>query len=339
MEDISTKSISILSLVTDIIDNKKYNFNLPIQRRGNIWNKNENSLFIDSIIRLYPIYPALLNKHSDTKILDVVDFKQRFMCILSYVNNDFSLSRNLKPIVIENKEYEIAGKKFKNLDKIVQNRFYSRDLTVITMIDATDEEINEIFDRINMGHPLTNGHKRSTIENNELREVIYKLADHPFLKKTFTKSHRKRNIDRDIVIQILMLSEVNKEYDFGSFRNQDMNKFIIYYNNMLLNESTKEIVLSKIKMINKGLDILNTEFQDFETIKIKPTTIPFVCYGIYRIIKDNKSSENYLKWLHEFLNTYTENQEYLQYCNGSGTAGSEMVKGRLDYFKKIIKEL
>ena len=57
MEDIKTRPKTVQSLVNDI-NKKKYNFDLPIQRRAGIWNRKETSLFVDSILRLYPIYPA-----------------------------------------------------------------------------------------------------------------------------------------------------------------------------------------------------------------------------------------------------------------------------------------
>ena len=336
MEDIKNQAKSIQSIINDI-GKGRYNFDLPIQRRAGIWNNKEISLFIDSLIRMYPVYPALLNKHSDTKILDVVDFKQRFTGLYDFVvNNKFALSKDLKPVVIDGVEYEIAGKRMKKLDDAVKDQLFSRDITVITMVDATPDEINDIFDRINMGHPLTNGHKRSTIESDEVRDIIYKLASHPFFEKTITKANRNKNVDRDTVIQILMLTESSDDYDFGSFRNNDMNKFITHYNELINNEKTKQDTLSKVKSIQDALDKLDEEFK--ERIKIKTTSLVMVCYGMYKVCKDHKSGTKYLSWLHDFLDNYEKNESYLIYCR-TGSASSEMVNGRLNYFKDAIKTL
>lgn len=335
MEDIITRTKSMVSLLNDITKNR-YNFDLPIQRRGGIWNRKEISLFIDSILRLYPVYPALLNKHSDSKVLDVIDFKQRFTGLAAYANNEFALSKDLKPVVIDGVEYEIAGRKFEKLDEAVQERFNTRDISVITMVDATPEEISDIFDRINMGHPLSNGHKRSTIENEETRDIIYSLASHSFFEKVLTAAQYKKNLDRDTVIQILMFCEMSEDYHFGSFRNNDMNKFIVYYNDLISNEETKEDALAKVEVIRKALDELDFEFS--ESVKIKNTSLSLICYGMYRVLNDKKSPDKYLKWVHNFLDTYDSNKEYLAYC-GSGTASAENVKGRLAYFVEALKSL
>lgn len=328
MVDIKTNSQSIQSLV-NAINKNKYNFDLPIQRRAGIWNRKEISLFIDSIVRSYPIYPALVNKHSDTKVLDVVDFKQRFTSLADYVNDKFALSKTLKPVTIDGVEYELAGKKFSKLDEVVRDTILNRDLSITTMTDATPEEINDIFDRINMGHPLGNGHKRSTIESDELREIVYSLASHPFFDKVVSVAQRKKNEDRDMVIQVLMLTELSNDYDFGSFRNQDINKFIEYYND--------NISETKIENIKKALDKLDEHFT--EKVKIKKTSLPFVIFGVYKALKDNKSVTKYLEWVDEFLESYNTNEDYLVFCNGSGTAASDKVKGRLAYFRSAVNKL
>jgi hypothetical protein len=335
MEDIKTQPKSMQSLINDI-DKGKYNFNLPIQRRAGIWNRKEISLFVDSVLRLYPIYPALLNKHSDTKVLDVVDFKQRFTGLADFANDKFALSKDLKPIVIDGVEYEIAGRKFSKLDDAVRDRFNSRDLTVITMVDATSEEINDIFDRINMGHPLSNGCKRSTIQSDETREIVYSLASHPFFEKVLSNAQYKKNLDRDTIIQCLMLTEASNEYDFGSFRNDDMNKFIVHYNELITDTETRDKTLARADAIKDALDNLDEAFP--EGVKIKTNSLALSIYGMYRVIKDKKGTQKYINWLKTFIETYDANEEYLTFC-ASGTASAENVKGRLQYFKDAIKAM
>lgn len=335
MEDIKTSPKSLRSLVGEI-NRGKYNFELPIQRRAGIWKPKEKSLFIDTLLRNYPVYPALVNKHSDSKELDVVDFKQRFTTIAAFANNEFKLSKDLKPLVIDGTEYEIAGKKFEKLDEVVQSIFYDRDISIITMTDATEEEISDIFDRINMGRQLTNGQKRSTIQSNEVREIVYSLAAHPFFEKVLSKPQFKKNIDRDIVIQCLMLSEKTDKNNFTSFRNADMNKFIEYYNDKFADPSEKQFAEKKINNLTKALDKLNEELPG--NVKIKTSTIPMCIYGMYRMIRDSKSTSKYMEWLNEFLSSYDTNLDYLQYCS-NGTSSQAMVEGRLQVFKDAINKI
>ena len=286
--------------------------------------------------KVLSLYAKGVNKHSDTKEIDVVDFKQRFTTIAAFANDEFKLSKNLKPLTIDGTEYEIAGKKFSKLDEAVQSRFNDRDISIITMTDATEEEIVDIFERINMGHQLSNGQKRSTIESNEVREIIYSIADHPFFEKVLSPAQFKKNLDRDIVIQCLMLTEKTDKNNFTSFRDVDMNKFIMYYNDKIADPNEKQFAEKKIENLRKALDKLNEELP--EDVKIKASTIPMCIYGMYRMVRDSKSTSKYMEWLNKFLASYDTNLDYLQYCS-NGTSNSDMVNGRLQFFKDAIKEI
>lgn len=337
MKDIVQKPKSIRSLVRDI-DKNVYDFELPIQRRAGIWKPQEESLFIDTLLRDYPLYPALVNKHTDTGVQEVVDFKQRFTALKHFAHNELRLSKDLAPIVINDETYEIAEKKLKQLDEAVQSKFYDRDISIITMFDATPEEIKDIFERINMGHPLTNGHRRSTIEGDEARTIIYRLSSHDFMVSNLTRIQINKNIDRDLIIQLLMLTEaMDERYVLTSLQNKDMNKFLNYYNDVLADENTHDAAVANADAIEEALNVLGNAFTD-EDKRIKLNILLFAIYGMFYALRIGKSEDVYIDWLKNFIAGYDENEEYKQYCT-SGTANAGNVKGRLDYFVNAINNL
>ena len=73
-------------------------------------------------------------------------------------------------------------------------------------------------------------------------------------------------------------------------------------------------------------------------IKMPITSIPMMLYSGYKIYKDKKSFSKLTDAIKKFLDEYNENEEYKQFIQ-SGTSSSENVKGRLSYWKKIIKDL
>ena len=323
MKDLQVKTRALSSLLKDIAKNK-YDFNHPLQRQSGQWNKLSMSKLIDSAIRLYPIYPALVVDNGDDAY-GVIDGKQRLTIFTSYANNEFAL---LSPVDIDGTEYEIAGKKFDKLDEEVKERFKSREFQLYIMTNATENDIREIFARINSSKGLTNTQKRTVVESEELAKVVFELKSHPVFTKITTPTQRKKDEDKDIVRQVLMLSEMSNEYDFGSFRNEDINKFIERYNG--------NINYGKVETIKEAMTALDTAF---ETISVNKVTVPILLYGYYRIVKDKKGMQKWNDWVKNFIETYDTNEEYKQYCNGSGTASAEMVKGRLQYFRDAIREL
>lgn len=74
------------------------------------------------------------------------------------------------------------------------------------------------------------------------------------------------------------------------------------------------------------------------TVKIPVTSIPQILYSGYRIVKDKKSFTRLVEKIFEFLTGYDANEEYKQFVL-NGTGSKENVKGRFDYWRKIVKEL
>lgn len=126
-----------------------------------------------------------------------------------------------------------------------------------------------------------------------------------------------------------MLTEMGDGSEPISFRSKDIDAFIDYYNDNIHSD--------KIKTLKTALDELDKAFE--ENVKIKQTSIPMVCYGMYKVVDSKKDSAKYVAWLKKFVETYDTNEEYLKYCNGGGTASAEMVKGRLKYFEDAVKKM
>ena len=61
----------------------------------------------------------------------------------------------------------------------------------------------------------------------------------------------------------------------------------------------------------------------------------------YRCVKDNKSFTKLVEIINQFLSDYSDKdklQEYKGFCSGS-TTSSTNVRGRLDFWRGIIREL
>lgn len=320
---VSTRALS--SLMKDIKKNK-YDFNHPLQRQSGMWNKLNMSKLIDSAIRMYPIYPMLVEENEDDTF-GVIDGKQRLTVLFSYFNNEFALHKSLLPVEIDGTTYELAGKKFDKLDEEVKDRFKTRELQLYIMKNPTSDDVREIFARINSSKGLSNTQRRTTIESDELAKLIFDLKSHPVFQKLTTPAQRKKDDDKDIIRQTLMLITAGQNYDFGSFRNNDINKFLEMYNDNIEHD--------KIELLKQAMDKLDGSFEE---LPVKKLTAPILLYSYYKVIKDKKSVERWNEWVKNFIETYNENEEYKQYCV-SGSASGEMVKGRLNYFKEAMKRL
>lgn len=237
------------------------------------------------------------------------------------------MSKKLSPVVIDGVTYELAGKRYKKLDEAVKERLNVRELQLYIMRDATEEDIREIFARINSSKGLTNTQRRTTIENEEFRKVVYSLTSHPIFEKVLSPAQRKKDLDRDIIRQTLMLISTDKEHDYTSFKNVDINNFIAVYQ--------ENIDMSKIGTLKTALDNLD---KNFDELKIKSSSLPMILFASYRVVKDKKSFTKLVDKIKNFIVTYDTNEDYKQYCL-QATNSSTNVRGRLDYWRSIVREL
>ena len=262
-----------------------------------------------------------------------LDGSQRTSTCISYLDNEFALSKDTPNIVLQSKEdgeliskeYEIAGKKFKKLDEEVQSTLLACSLEFCTLSDYTENEVKEMFRRQNTGKPLNGKLLRIVNESDDFSDTVYSLATHPFMNKLVTKTQRKNGTDKDLIIQTLMLICTNHENDFTSFRNKDIDIFV---------QDHADESIEKAIILKEAMDKFDEAFD--EELKVPITSIPMVLYSGYRITKDKKAFSRLIDLINEFLVGYDANEEYKQFTT-SGTSGKENVRGRFDYWRSLIK--
>lgn len=300
-------------------------FTHKLQRREGVWSKQQKSLLIDSLLRGYlvnPTYTVIEDKKQY-----VIDGVQRLSSVYDFIQGKYSLSKNLEPVVINGESYEIAGKKFGKLDEKLQDDIMSAQIQICEISEHTDKDVREMFRRLNGGKMLNTMQRLTPDMSDELSNTVSELTSHPFFDKILTGAQLKSSVDLSIIIEILMLSESGSGYDLTSFRKTDREKFIQYYNN--------KVDTTKISVIKKCLDNLNEQLP--EDVKINKTSISFICYSGYEVIRKKKSFSKFMVSVKEFLESYDKNEKYKALIQ-QGTSSSESVAGRLSFWEDIVKK-
>lgn len=350
----TSKSRSVNSIKKDIIRGK-FNFDSPLQREDNQYSNEGKSLLIDSMIRGIPLDPIRVIDRGD--YLEVIDGKQRLTIISSFVvdadtntnkkkngekpKRGFKLSRKLEPVTISGVEYEIAGKRFDQLDEVLKDIIIDFEIITYTFTECTREDIIRMFVRQNNGKPLNSRQKRTAIGTDEFNNIIFELTNHPFVTKTTTPTMRKGSAHREAIIQTLMLMETNNENDYTSFKQADVDSFILQYPN--------GIDERKISALKSALDSLNEVSNNFKiekelekgekgVIKMPITLLPFILYSSYRVKKDAKSFSKLAEKMADFVKNYDNQVEYKSMLGG-GTTDRNSVRKRLDYWRNVIRTL
>lgn len=182
-------------------------------QRGLVWDVKRKSLLIHSILMGYPIPPFYATKRDG--IYDMLDGKQRSNAIVDFINDKFALKdipdvQNPEDASVEE---DINDLTFSELSEEYQDSILSYSFTIYYYDGITDEQINEMFYRLNNGKPL------SAIELSRAKakslDVIRRLADHELFTSTLTENALAKYTADDLVVKSYVLLFTDT-YDLSS---------------------------------------------------------------------------------------------------------------------------
>lgn len=184
MSELVSQPTSIQSLYSWHREDKLY-VNRRYQRKL-VWTLEEKQRLVESILKSYPI-PAILiaERKGASGTYEIIDGLQRLHAIVSFIETSFKTLDgkyfDLKHFPTA-KSYADQGKFFQNTGELLLSQKevstvldYTMALSV--MRNATDEEVNDVFGRINTyGHRLSDQERRQAGVENNFSQLVRQIA-------------------------------------------------------------------------------------------------------------------------------------------------------------------
>ena len=173
----------------------------PPRQTGPRWSLHQKQLFIDSILRQYDIPKLYLRRVSRPPYQwEVIDGQQRLRAIWEFLRGEYPLSKDADAV----DNYEIAGKKYDELSDDLLDIVEAYPLHCIVFDETPDEEIDEIFLRLNNGVPLNAAEKRNAISG-AMRDFVKQLASESsfFIKSVVIPD--KRYAHHEVLAQMTLV--------------------------------------------------------------------------------------------------------------------------------------
>lgn len=338
--------------INEGIENANIVFNHPMQRKPGQWDLEQQSLLIHSILAGFAIPQtyALQLFEGDFDSFSILDGKQRLTVIYDYMNDGFKLSEDTQTVNVQTRmavtddgqrkskvivdEYEVAGKYYSELDTKLQDKLKDKVMSVIILVDCTDEEIEDQFYRLNNGTALTKDQKTRVLLGDELSAFIDKVEASNFFsekshKAYFTSLQRKRGEVQTCILQTLMLV---MDYPFKDFNNDTTIKFAEWFR---ANHKSSDLEYCEELFSKLNMAVLVAEKP---SKLMKKVNIPILAYHIQTIDELNISLQRYGEWIQEFMDSYTPDCEYASYC-GQGSTSRVKVMARMGYVEREIRKL
>ena len=304
------------------------NFDHPIQRQSAQWTNLQQSLLVHSILANYPV-PAVYVEKTDSAETDdkgkaiykysVLDGKQRMTTVFSFINSEYALNEETPVAKIEGETYELAGKTFEELDEDVRQELLRFKFSIFAFEDATDDEIEEIFFRLNNSTPLSKPQKARPLMGTENARFINSILTGNFFteKCNFSKLQLRKSDDMCTLLQSMMLLDHKyNNYEYASISADEVMKYSAAIKGNY-SEEQKDLLLEII-------DYLDEAFDEKEKM-LKKINIPMVVLMADVAIKEEIEPNEFHDW---FLYFFVSCKDYSQYCS-SGSIKKEKVLGRL----------
>ncbi len=174
----------------------------PKFQRGSVWPTPARSYLIDSILRGYPIPKLLLrttvDRDSRRTIRDVVDGQQRLRTIIDFEAGKFALG---------SRAGEFLGQRYAELDDDLKDRFLGYKLTCEQLLNASDDDVLEVFVRINSyAVPVNEPELRNARFETEFSDMVKALAKElapVWHLGVLSNRDRVRMLDQSFVAEVL----------------------------------------------------------------------------------------------------------------------------------------
>lgn len=305
----------------------------PTYQRSSVWKKSQKQMLIDSIIRqidIPKIYLRQLPPSSPFKY-EIIDGQQRMRTIWEFMDvngNGFELSDECDDIIVDGRKYDISGCKYNEIPTEVDiDRIQKYTLDVVIIQNATEDEIADLFYRLNNGTPLSPAEVRNSMPGLMTSTVREKSQHHFFQKVNFIN----RRFAHDQVCAMMLLIELKGLTDT---RDRELTK--------MYDEFSKSIPSNSITNLNNTLNVLNKIFPTKSKALNRVPTINLYIIISY-LLKTHKLKDEFYK---EFYDWYMEtepirlkNPEYRLFMQSSANSINS-IEGRLkilffDFYSKF----
>jgi hypothetical protein len=328
---------------------KKYNFDPPYQRDYNVWETEQKSFLIDTIMKNFPIPPIFLeqkiNIPNGKTRYDVIDGKQRLSAIIDFIENKIKL-----PETYGNDSYGssvLNAKSFDEIQKLAESDEEIRDLVSsfwgyvlsIEYIENPDSKIvDNIFDRLNRGGERLNEQelRKANYYDTIMYQEIENLRKDGFISELLNKTKKDRLADISFITELYLLMALDSIIE--GTESQIDKHFSELVESIDKNQSDE--IIKKIKASKKTLEKFELDYDQF---KIKGVSHLYaIWYLAYFMNKNNLEVDSeFLVKLKEFFedlrgNRTNENtKEYhksMQSASKSKSSRKKRIMALLNYF-------
>lgn len=266
----------------------------PYQRESAIWSLDKQQLFIDSLLNGYDvpkIYLHDLRGRRPTKVYAIVDGKQRLTTIWDFLADRFPLASDFRvekrnmPDLPADAVAPRAGQRFSEFDRHWREVLRQTFLSVVLIRNATEEDIEDLFSRLNNGEPLNAAEKRNAM-GGAMAKLVRTIARRPFFtgRLHFTNA---RHHHYELATRLLLVESVPASIaeELPDIRSAALDAFV--RSNRRLAPADRA---SLVDRLDAGLAVVSAVFRPADPLLTTPSNAFLLYLFVRRVVGDQRAA-------------------------------------------------
>ncbi|WP_395448795.1 DUF262 domain-containing protein [Aminobacter sp. UC22_36] len=307
---------------------------VPEFQRKYVWNRNQASRLIESIIIQCPI-PVIYLDQEDDGTLKVIDGNQRLMSIRLFFENGFRL-KGLRAFP------DLNGFLFRELDPRFRTHIENRTIRCITILKETHPQIKfDVFERLNTGAVQLNPQElRHGLYHGSLMEKLDELGEYEPWQELSGIKDDKRMRGAELILRFLALRFKLDEYEkpLATF----LNKFAqgnrdVGKDDEFENAFKKSVDGMKALLGSKAFRLLDADGKPDNNFNSAVFDAQMVGFALSGRSPKNISKELGAEFLPRYVALQTD-REYVRAVSAS-TSDRPLVHTRIELFRSLVQEI
>lgn len=328
-------------------DDKVLQCTLPFQRHSGMWSPILKSNLVWSMLADSYIPPIVLLKDKrgeDSKGKDIFGYQvlegqQRLITTLfPFLNDEWELHGSVEPVEVDGFTYDIAGKKYSELEEELQDIIKNYRFTVQAIENYTMEEAEKLYFNINSGVALSAMQKGKAKLGTELIEFLNTLLAGSFFTQGINITEKQALKEDDLLMLMQGMALLDMKNTGRDFKTISASAMLGYAESIRgsYSEDAQQTLMEIVDYLDKAFPTKN------KFLRKNNTPIVIVMASI--ALEQNVEAEAFRAFVNDFANSlYSAYEE----ASGSGNVKITNVKQRLrvmfiamcDYFRWNIDDV
>lgn len=228
----------------------------------------------------------------------IIDGKQRLHTIWAFLDGATSLASDFSPAAPEGRSEIGLARKFAEPPGDWQELFKSKALDTVLVQNAAEEDIEELFSRLNNGEPLNAAEKRNAL-GGDMCQVVREVSSLPFFGSRLPfGSRRYEHLELAAKLLLIEVAEESGGDVFVDLKKKFLDKLVTDRRSM--STAAKS---GMIRRVDEHLKVLQRVFREKDPLLAKQAYAPMY-YLFMKVIARNYAHPALFTRVHEFLEKF-----------------------------------